>query len=167
MEREPRESWANVLLPVALIGGLAALLTLSGGNELAENGLRNPLEPWLKLIVGYLAVAAEMAAALVIGLAVLRSIVAYLGQLLGPPSHGATETVRLRLGRALTLGLEFTLASDILRTAVAPTRQDILNLGAIVLLRTLLNFFLEREIRQAERIREAESGQRSSGAAEH
>jgi uncharacterized membrane protein len=173
MEREPRESWTNVLLPAALIGGLAVLLNLSAGNDLAESGLRNPLEPWLKLIVGYLAIAAEIAAALVIGLAVLRAIFVYLRQLLGPPSHGATEAVRLQLGRVLTLGLEFTLASDILRTAVAPTRQDILNLGAIVLLRTLLNFFLEREIRQAERGREGGSrsqesgiGNRESGSAE-
>ncbi|HEY9664415.1 MAG TPA: DUF1622 domain-containing protein, partial [Allocoleopsis sp.] len=45
------------------------------------------------------------------------------------------------------------VASDILRTAVAPTRQDILNLGAIVLLRTLLNYFLEREIQQGEQHR--------------
>nr|MBA3922947.1 DUF1622 domain-containing protein [Nostocaceae cyanobacterium] len=50
-------------------------------------------------------------------------------------------------------GLEFTVASDILRTAVAPTRQDILNLAAIVLLRTLLNYFLEQEIRQGEQNR--------------
>lgn len=45
---------------------------------------------------------------------------------------------------------------------MAPIRQDILNLGAIVLLRTLLNYFLEREIQQAEQHR---SPERSS--AEH
>ena len=50
----------------------------------------------------------------------------------------------------LALGLELTVASDILRTAVAHTQQNIVNLGAIVLLRTLLNYFLEREIRQGE-----------------
>jgi uncharacterized membrane protein len=70
--------------------------------------------------------------------------------------HDATESIRLKLGRVLALGLEFTVASDILRTAVAPTRQDILNLGAIVLLRTLLNYFLEREIRQGEQSRTTE-----------
>lgn len=53
------------------------------------------------------------------------------------------------------MGLEFTVASDILCTVVAPTRLDILNLnlGAIVLLRTLLNYFLERKIRQVEQSR--------------
>jgi uncharacterized membrane protein len=49
--------------------------------------------------------------------------------------------------------VDITVASDILRTAVAPTRQDILNLGAIVFLQTLLNYFLEREIRQGEQSR--------------
>ena len=53
----------------------------------------------------------------------------------------------------MVLGLEFTVASDILHTAVAPTRQDILNLGALVLLRTLLNYFLEREIQQGDQCR--------------
>lgn len=64
-----------------------------------------------------------------------------------------TEVIRLQLGRSLGLGLEFAVASDILRTAVAPTRKDIVNLGAIVLLRTLLNYFLEREIKQGEQSR--------------
>ncbi len=87
-----------------------------------------------------------------IGLAILRGILSYIRLLFSRSAAegAATEGIRLKLGRALTLGLEFTVASDILRTAVAPTRQDILNLGAIVLLRTLLNYFLEREIEQAE-----------------
>ncbi|MGH7536183.1 MAG: DUF1622 domain-containing protein, partial [Gemmatimonadales bacterium] len=65
------------------------------------------------------------------------------------------ESIRLRLGRVLALGLEFTIASDILRTAVAPTRQQIVSLGAIVLLRTLLNHFLEQDIRRGEEVRAA------------
>ena len=86
-----------------------------------------------------------------IGAAVIRGIADYLRQVFSRSKHlDETEVIRLKLGRVLTLGLEFTVASDILRTAVAPTRQDILNLGAIVLLRTLLNYFLEREIQQGE-----------------
>jgi uncharacterized membrane protein len=110
------------------------------------------MESWLKWLVSYVAAGAEMSAALVIGLAIVRSLVTYVRQLFAPApsSVDATEAIRLRLGRVLALGLELTVASDILRTAVAPTRQDIVNLGAIVLLRTLLNYFLEREIRQGE-----------------
>lgn len=155
MKREPsRESLIHLLLPLGLIFGLVLLLSLNAGqsNTQTEN---EPLETWLKLLVGYLAAGAEIAAALVIGSAVIRGIINYLRQLLSRSRQhiDSTELIRLQLGRVLALGLEFTVASDILRTAVAPTRQDILNLGAIVLLRTLLNYFLEREIQQGEQSR--------------
>lgn len=160
MKREPtRDSIVSILLPLSLIFGLVLLLSLNAGQTSGEVGSKGPLESWLKIIVGYLAAGAEIAAALVIGGAVFRGIVAYMQQLFSRSRQhfDATESIRLKLGRVLALGLEFTVASDILRTAVAPTRQDILNLGAIVLLRTLLNYFLEREIRQGEQNRDSDS----------
>jgi uncharacterized membrane protein len=56
--------------------------------------------------------------------------------------------VRLVLGRFLTLGLEFQLAADILRTAVAPSFRELGQLAAVATIRTALNFFLGREIRE-------------------
>jgi uncharacterized membrane protein len=157
MKREPsRDSLVSILLPLGLIFGLVLLLSLDVGPAGGESQ-SSPLESWLKLLVGYLAVGAEIAAALVIGSAVIRGVLIYLRQLFSQRKQhvDSTESIRLQLGRGLALGLEFTVASDILSTAVAPTRQDILNLGAIVLLRTLLNYFLEREIRQGEQSRSA------------
>jgi uncharacterized membrane protein len=58
--------------------------------------------------------------------------------------------VRLDTGRFLALGLEFQLASDLLRTAVAPSFAEIGKLAAVAAIRTTLNYFLGREIR-AER----------------
>lgn len=144
----------NLFFPIALILGLVLLLSLNVSDASPTESSSSPLEDWLKLLVGYLAAVAEIAAAIVIGGAVVRGIGEYL-KLLFSRRHRLdnTETIRLQLGRVLALGLEFTVASDILRTAVAPTRQDILNLGAIVLLRTLLNYFLEREIQQGEQHR--------------
>jgi uncharacterized membrane protein len=63
------------------------------------------------------------------------------------------EGPRLGLARALALGLEFLLAADIMRTAVAPTWTEIGQLAAIAALRTALNFFIQREIDGAERRR--------------
>jgi uncharacterized membrane protein len=60
------------------------------------------------------------------------------------------EHVRLVLGRFLALGIEFQLASDILRSAVSPTWDDIGQLGAIAAIRTVLNYFLAKEIERAE-----------------
>jgi uncharacterized membrane protein len=49
------------------------------------------------------------------------------------------------------LALEFALAADILRTAIAPGREEIGKPAAIAALRTVLNFFLQREIEHAAR----------------
>ena len=157
-QEKTRDSLITILLPISLIIGLVLLLSLNAGQSSSQEQASSPLESWLKVLVGYLAAGAEIAAALVIGGAVLRGITTYLRPLFSRSKqhYDATEAIRLKLGRVLALGLEFTVASDILRTAVAPTRQDILNLGAIVLLRTLLNYFLEREIRQGEQSRSVE-----------
>lgn len=61
------------------------------------------------------------------------------------------ESARLTLGRWLSLALELLLAADILQTAGSPTWDDIGKLAAIVILRTLLNFFLQREIDAADK----------------
>jgi len=60
--------------------------------------------------------------------------------------------VRLDLGRFLVLGLEFQLAADILRTAVAPNFTSLAQLAAIAAIRTALNFFLGREIKEERRL---------------
>ena len=104
-----------------------------------------------KIWIEYLAVAVEIAAAFVIALAageaVLRAIPLFLRR--STPQQAKVD-VRLALGRWLALGLEFALAADILRTAIAPSWRDIGQLAAIATLRTALNFFLEREIDREE-----------------
>jgi uncharacterized membrane protein len=148
----PQYSWVSLLLPVALIAGLILLLGFNVDSVGEPKAMITPLEPWLQFLVGYLATGAEISAAVVIGIAVLRAIGLYLYQLLASTDRhfNYLESIRLRLGRVLALGLEFTIASDILRTVVSPSRQEITNLGAIVLLRSLLNYFLEMEISAGE-----------------
>jgi uncharacterized membrane protein len=67
--------------------------------------------------------------------------------------------VRLDLGRFLALGLEFQLAADILRTAVAPSFNELAQLAAIAAIRTALNFFLSREIKEQREIIRAQEAQ--------
>ncbi len=158
MKQPSQESLTSLLLPAALILGFVLLLSLNIDTAPREAS-NAPLEAWLKVAAGFLAGIAEISAAGVIGVAIVRGILMYLRQLLSGARHAidVTERIRLQLGRGLALGLEFSVASDILRTSVAPTRSDLLNLGAIILLRTLLNIFLEREIRQVEQSRLPES----------
>ena len=146
--------WSEVVLALGLIAGLVVLLSLNvvEPDEVIGETERDVSEVVLRTLVGYLAAGTEIAAALVIGWGMVQAVSsAVAGVVRGKGNEvSGTENVRLRLGRVLALGLEFTLASDVLRTAVAPTRSDILTLGAVILLRTLLNLFLEREIREGE-----------------
>jgi uncharacterized membrane protein len=99
----------------------------------------------------YLAGGIDAAAAVLIGIAALRATVQAL-ILLGPrgdPLNEQKEAVRISLGHWLTVAIEFELGADILRTAVAPTWNIIGQLAAIVVLRTVLNYFLQQEIARA------------------
>jgi uncharacterized membrane protein len=145
------EHWLSYILPVAIIAGLVALLIVIAQQPPDELQPIIPQEEWLTSVAGYLIIGAEAAAAFVIGSAVVRAIVSYTRHLFDPMSRqiNFTERIRLRLGHMLNLGLEFAMGSDILRLAVSPTTGDIIILFAIVLLRILLNYFLEREIRSS------------------
>ena len=55
-----------------------------------------------------------------------------------------------RYGMWLVLGLEFELAADIIASVIAPTWMDIAKLGAIAVIRTFLNYFLEQDLEKAE-----------------
>ncbi len=104
----------------------------------------------LKTWSGYLATGVEVCAAIVIGIAAIEAFISTIILFVmrnNPPE--AKENVRLRLGRWLAVALEFGLAADILRTAVAPNWSEIGQLVVIAFLRTALNFFLQQEIDRA------------------
>lgn len=91
----------------------------------------------------------EVAAAIIIALAVIEAIARAAPLFVRRNLPGAKEDVRLRLGRWLAVALEFELAADILRTAIAPTWTEIGQLAAIAAIRTALNYFLQQEIDRA------------------
>ena len=56
------------------------------------------------------------------------------------------ENIRVQLGTYLLLGLEFLIAADILHSAHHPQLESLYVLGMIVLIRTVISFFLNREL---------------------
>lgn len=110
---------------------------------------------FLQGATGFLAVGVEGLAGIIIAIAALQATVRALllffrkQQAQFKPEEPATEDIRLRLGRWLALALEFELGADILRTAIAPTWNDIAQLAAIATIRTALNYFLQQEIDRA------------------
>ncbi len=114
------------------------------------------IEGTMATAVAYLTLFAEACAAVVIAAGVVRAAGQFVRSVLSPGDDRWKDDLRIRLGRSLAVGLEFGLAADILKTAIAPTWEVIAELAAIVVLRTLLNYFLEREMRNIEARRGAE-----------
>ena len=56
--------------------------------------------------------------------------------------------LRADFGSYLLLGLEFLIASDILKTVVDPTLDELAILGGVVVVRTILSVFLNKEIKE-------------------
>lgn len=56
------------------------------------------------------------------------------------------ERVRVNFGQKMVLGLEFFLAADIISTIAAPSNEALIQLGSIVIIRTILSYFLVQEV---------------------
>lgn len=108
------------------------------------------MEEYLITAVDYLRLFVEAIGAAVVGYGVVATAARFLLTLLGVRDDSNTE-IRLFLGRYLALGLEFQIGADILSTAVAPTFDAVLLLGAIVVIRTVLNYFLSKELDRERR----------------
>jgi uncharacterized membrane protein len=61
------------------------------------------------------------------------------------------EAIRIKLGSYLILALEFFIASDIVRTIITPTWEGLGILGAIVVIRTVLSYFLTKDLEKAKK----------------
>ena len=96
------------------------------------------MEETAKAIATYLSLIVEILGAIIIGAGLLQFIFGYFPALLSKKQHLTNSWLRVRFGSSLTLALELLLAADILRTAVAPTWDDIGKLAAIAVYLCLL-----------------------------
>ena len=106
----------------------------------------------VKTLAQYAGYLAEGIAAIIIVVGALQAVWIYIVKVLLSKSdlQGITQS-RIRLGHSLSLGLEFLIGADILKTAVAPTWNEIGQLAAIIGIRTVLNFFLMKELEHMDK----------------
>lgn len=60
------------------------------------------------------------------------------------------EELRRSVGIYIILGLEFMIVSDLLNTIMKRDRESLITLGALVVIRTVISFFLGKEMKEAE-----------------
>ena len=102
-------------------------------------------------IVAFLKITIESIALLIIVFAIIKAIRALVFRNRRMDREQKLAQVRLDLGIALALSLEFLLAADIVATAVSPSWDALGKLAAISAIRTFLNFFLEKEVKELAR----------------
>jgi uncharacterized membrane protein len=124
---------------------------------------------WQTYFTQYAVVIINALTLLIIAIGMIELLFRCLRAVFGGASTG--EELRegyLRYARWLILGLTLQLGGDIIETAIAPTWDDIGRLGAIAVIRTFLNYFLERDIMEARQLRSEREGeaiqQRTSGS---
>ncbi len=104
-----------------------------------------PLETWLEVGAGSLRLVLEFTSVVcvAIGLLVILRQSLRLRRRVGSLRF---NSIRLSFGSWLSLALEFQLAADIVATTTAPSPQNLIQLGAVAVIRTFLNVFLAREV---------------------
>jgi uncharacterized membrane protein len=115
------------------------------------------MEPLFETAADHVALAAEICCIACIAIGMVKAIIRGL-MFAGKPWDVLRESRRevwVRFASWIVLSLEFALAADIVRTAIAPTWDDIGRLGAIAVIRTGLNYFLEKDMEAASRPKEA------------
>jgi uncharacterized membrane protein len=103
-----------------------------------------------KQLAANVALAVEAIAAILIAYGALEALAKAAGHVLhGRPAVGWRKDMFVGLGVWLLLGLQFAVAADIVRSLISPTWNDIGQLAAIVVIRTFLNYFLEKDMSEA------------------
>lgn len=111
------------------------------------------MEELIKYLSGYISFFLEATAIIVITIGGFQAILRLCFNGLN-----LSDALRKQIWQAfalwLMLGLEFMLAADIIKTAIAPTWDQLGQLAVIAVIRTFLNYFLKEDLENAIQIKE-------------
>ena len=117
------------------------------------------MRAWLDAISEPVIVAIDAIALLVIVVGTVEVLAAVVHAAFRPLTKRERADAWLRYARWLVAALTFQLAADIIETSVSTDWQTIGRVGAIAVIRTFLNYFLERDVEQQRRDRSGQDSQ--------
>jgi uncharacterized membrane protein len=112
------------------------------------------VKDWLILATGVAVDVIDWLALIIIVVGAVEAFFGGMWTMFSSADGHVKSDAWLRLGRWLVAGLTFQLAADILETAITTNWDEVGRLGAIAVIRTFLNYFLERDLGDI-RIRQA------------
>ena len=117
------------------------------------------LDDHFKQIAELVALVIQAGAVLVVTFGAVQALAMVAAAIFqGEANSPLGREIWLRFATWILLALEFALAADLVRTAVAPTWDDIGKLAVIATIRTMLNYFLAKDIAAFDEAKEARPG---------
>ena len=104
------------------------------------------MKEWLVLITENAIVIIDTLALVIIVAGTIEAFIRSLNLLFSPRSGPAWRDVGLRYAHWLIAGLTFQLAADIIETAITTSWDAVGRLATVAVIRTFLNYFLERDL---------------------
>ncbi len=105
------------------------------------------MENPIPFLYGWVVILCQLFALFAIVIGIVKGFLIYCQNIIfNDRAAIAFQSSRLTMGYSFSLGLSFLIGSSILKTSIAPTWNDIGQLGAIIILRTVLNYLLLRAI---------------------
>jgi uncharacterized membrane protein len=113
------------------------------------------MREWLNLLTEQAVLWIDAVALVVIIASTIQAIIGMVGLLVGQSTPHRRQEVWLTYARWLIVGLTFQLAADIIETSITTDWEAIARVAAIAIIRTFLNYFLEKdfnELREREEV---------------
>lgn len=112
------------------------------------------MENWFVEFTRMVVLIIDAMALLIVVVGTIEAFISGLGLMMSSRRGHERREIWLRYARWLVAGLTFQLAADIVETSITTDWESVVRLGVIAVIRTLLNYFLERdmsEIRDRDR----------------
>jgi uncharacterized membrane protein len=125
------------------------------------------MEEWLVYLTERAVILINGAALAVVIYGTVEAFVAAIRIIVaGRLSEEERSLVWLEFGRWLVAGLSFQLAADIIETSISPSWEDIGRFAAIAVIRTFLNFFINRDMGELRERRKEGRERRAAAVSE-
>ena len=108
-----------------------------------------PLEDFIRHFLESLTLAIDIAVGVVIAISITRGFIMYLKLLRRSPLEQTKEEEGIKrfVGNALILALDLEVGSDIIKTILTPTNNELISLAVIVAIRIILSWSLSRDVK--------------------
>lgn len=88
-----------------------------------------------------------------IGVIIYGTLIAFIAIIrneFSKDKYRGIRSIRAEFGSYLLLGLELLIGADIIKTIIEPSYEELITLAGIVIVRTVMSVFLNREIKELE-----------------